>query len=156
MASTAGARLGPSAALLAGAAAFFLLRPVLGLGFEITPLVVGVTAVAAAALTAPARRSWVVPGILVGWGLAVLLSREGILPPEREGAATLVGIGAGLLLGAVATPAARRVQALRGGGLALVGGGLLFYLSYDVAELRTWWVWALGLVVAALAELRSS
>lgn len=148
------ARFGPSVALLAGAVAFYLLRPVLGLGFAITPLVVGVTATAAVALTPPARRSWVVPGVLVGWGLAVLLSREGVLPSEREGAATLVAIGIGILLGAAATPSARRDEALRGGALALLGGGLLYWFAFEVAELRTWWAWALGLAVAALAELR--
>lgn len=152
--TTTTGRLGPAVALFAGALAFPLLRVLAGLPFAITPLVVGLTA-AAATLAAPAaRRSWTVPALLVGWGLAVVLSREGPLPAEREGAASLVGIGLGLLAGALATPAARRTEALRGTALALVGGGVLFFLAFDLAQLRSWWAWSLGLAAAGLVELR--
>lgn len=138
--------------LLLGAVVFALLRGAADVTFNATPLVIGVIALAATA--AGRRTSWGAGLVLVLWGAAVLLVREGPLPAEREPAAFLVAVGAGLVLAALVTAQARRVDALIGGATAALLGGLAFYFAFDYEWLLDWPFWTAALVAWAGWEAR--
>lgn len=139
-----------SAALLIGAAAIAVLRALLGVPFDATPLLVGLVALLAAAVqTEP--RPWTPGLVLVVWGAAVLLVRQGPLP-SREAPVFLVAAGLGLLLARAVSPSAKQGEALRSAALTLTAGGALFYLVFDLPWLTQWWVFPAGLTLAALVE----
>ncbi len=140
-----------AATLLAGAVVLAVLRGALGASFDVTPLVVGLTALAATA-AGTSRRRWAAPAAVTAWGLAVLLVRGAGLLGGREAPVFLVAVGAGLLLGGVATDERERGPALLSGAGVVAAGGLLFLLSYDVAALRAWPLWSAGLAAAAARE----
>jgi hypothetical protein len=140
-----------AAAVLTGTALVYaLLVGALGVAFHVTPLVVGLGAVAAG--LASGRPRLLTIGVAVaGWGVAVALVREGVVPNAREAAAFLVGAAVGLLIAAVIS---RRY------GLSMVGpvvsvlvGGVAFYLAFDVELVDDWPFWTGALLVWAIAEL---
>ena len=85
--------------LTIGAAALAYARGPLDMTWNITPLAVGVVALLAAA-TLPNPRPWTVGIVLVVWGAAVLLVREGPLP-GREAPVYMVALGIALLVAQV-------------------------------------------------------
>ncbi len=107
--------------------------------FNSTPLMIGVAALAAGIV---GRRQRLVPiGLtLAGWGLAVLLVRDGPLPDDRAAPAYLVGMGVGLLAAHVVARAWR--VSLTGALISALAGGLSFYAAYDVEALNRWPLWA--------------
>ena len=122
----------------------------LGVTFDATPLVVGSIALAAAAL-GRAPRLTATALTLIGWGVAVMLTRHGPLPDAREAASFLVGGGLGLLT-------ARLLARWRpdldvgDGSTVLVVGGMAFFLASDVDWLYDWPIWSAFLVGWALWE----
>ena len=105
-----------------------LLGP-LGVTFDATPLLFGAIALAAALLGRNPRLT-AAALTLIGWGAAVMLTRHGPLPDEREAAAFLVGGGLGLLTARLV--ARRRPDLdLGDGSSVLVVGGMAFFLAFD-------------------------
>ena len=144
-----------SAAVLAlGALLYAGSIGLLGVTFDATPLLVGGIALAAALLGRTPRLT-ATAFTLIGWGAAVMLTRHGPLPDEREAAAFLVGSGLGLL-------AARLVGRMRpdldvgDGSSVLVVGGMAFFLAFDADWLYDWPVWSAALLGWALWEWLSS
>jgi len=148
--AAAGTRRWAAPAVLAtGALAYAGVVGGLDWTFNLTPLAVGVIALAAAAA---GRRPRLVPIglVLLGWGAAVLLVRNGPVPDNREAAAYLVGAALGLV---AAERAARRAGlATTGAIITLLNGGLAFALAYDVPALGDWPVWAVALAAWAVIE----
>jgi len=140
--------LGLGALIYAG-----LLGP-LGVTFDATPLLVGSIALAAALLGRNPRLTATALA-LIGWGAAVMLTRHGPVPDEREAAAFLVGGGLGLL---TARLVARRRPDLGvgDGSSVLVVGGTAFFLAFDADWLYDWPIWSASLVGWALWEWLSS
>lgn len=68
-----------------------------GVTFDITPLAVGLAAVAAGLVGRRRRRLVPIGLTLVGWGAAVLLVLNGPLPDDRQAAGYLIGTAVGLL-----------------------------------------------------------
>lgn len=137
---------------LAGAGVYALLQRSATLGFEFTPLSVGIVAVIAG-LVSNRRRTIATGLVLAGWGVAVVLVVSGAVPPPRTTPAYMLGIGVGLLVAAVLAPKARRGEWLTSGAIAAVLGPLGLYLSYDVGAFGRWPAWALSLVILAGWEL---
>lgn len=138
--------------LLSGAAVLLVLRGVVGVTVDATPLLVGVPAVVAGIVGR--RANLLAAGLtLSGFGLAVLAVRHGGLPAAREAPAVVIGVAAGILLAAVATRWLDRPGDLAVGGLAALGAGLAFWFAYDTAVVLSYWVWTGGLVAWAGAEL---
>ncbi len=142
----------PGLVLAGGAVVYALALGPGGATFDLTPLLVGAIVVAAAYLGS--RRDLLPTGcVLAGWGAAVMLVRHGPLPGEREAPAFLVGAGIGL----VAVSLLARRRAVGGGGLALVVGGLGFYLAFDDPSLfNDWPLWTVVLAAWAAWELARS
>ncbi len=67
---------------LAGAGVYALLLGPLDVGFELTPLLVGLVAVAAG-LSSPRRRALATGMVLTGWGAAVLAVSADAISPDR-------------------------------------------------------------------------
>lgn len=140
-----------SAGILAvGAVTYLVLMGPLSVTFDATPLIVGLVVLAAGTIgRAPALTA---TGLtLVGWGLAVLLTRHGPLPDEREAATFLVGAGLGLLASRVVARA-RPGREVGEGSTVLVVGGAAFFLAFDAAWLYDWPVWTAVLMAWALWE----
>lgn len=126
----------------------------LGLTFDATPLLVGAIALVAALLGRNPRLI-ATALTLIGWGAAVMLTRHGPLPGEREAAAFLVGGGLGLLTARLV--GRRRPDFDVGDGSSvLVVGGMAFFLAFDADWLYDWPVWCASLVGWALWEWLSS
>lgn len=141
-----------AAVLFAGAVLFIVLRGLVGVTADATPLLVGLPAVVAG--VAGRRANLLAAGLtLTGFGLAVLAVRHGGLPAEREAPAVVVGVAVGLLLAAVATRWLERPGDLAVGGLAALGAGIAFWFAFDTAVVLSYWVWTAGLVAWAGAEL---
>ena len=139
-----------AAATLGGAALLYAVA--LGAGgvtFDVTPLFIGLSALAAGLLGR--SRHLLPPGaVLCGWGAAVLLIRHGPLPADREAPGFLIGVGVGLV---AAHLLARRTGASTlGAAMTAATGGLAFYAAYDISALGRWPVWAGALVVWAIWE----
>ncbi|GAC1480009.1 MAG: hypothetical protein NVS1B12_17730 [Acidimicrobiales bacterium] len=139
-----------AAAILLGAAVLY--AGALGAGgvtFDVTPLFIGVAALAAGLLGR--ARHLLGPGaVLCGWGAAVLLIRHGPLPTDREAPGFLIGVGVGLI---AAHLVARRTGASTlGAAMTATVGGLAFYAAYDISALGRWPVWAGSLVAWAIWE----
>lgn len=124
--------------LAVGAAAYAVLVGGLGVTFDVTPLAIGVVALAAATIGG-AYRLTATALALVGWGAAVMLVRHGPLPAEREAAAFLVGAAAGLLVARVPWRGPRR--SLGDGATVLLVGGLAFYAAFDASWVYDWPLW---------------
>lgn len=139
--------------LALGAAGLAYARGPLDLTWNITPLAVGVVALLAAA-TLPNPRPWTVGIVLVVWGAAVLLVREGPLP-GREAPVYMVALGLALLVAQVVTDG-RGDGVVKGAALTMLSSGALFYAAFDVPELTRWWVVAAGLGAAAVVEFARS
>lgn len=123
----------------AGAVIYALMLGLFDVTFDATPLIVGTIALAAAVL-GRAPRLVATALTLIGWGAAVMLTRHGPVPNEREAAAFLVGAGLGLL--AARLLGWRRADLDLGeGSTVLVAGGLAFYLAYDADWLYDWPIW---------------
>jgi len=140
-----------SAIVLAlGAAIYLVLMGPLGVTFDATPLVVG-SVVLVAATAGRAHRLMATALTLIGWGVAVLLTRHGPLPDDREAATFLVAAGLGLL-------ASRLVARLRPGvevgegSTVLVVGGMAFFFAFDAAWIYDWPAWTAALVAWASWE----
>lgn len=132
--------------LLAGAGAYALALGPGGVTFDVTPLAVGLVVVVAG-LASRSDRLVVIALPLIGWGAAVLATRHGPVPDDREAPAFLMGAGLGLV---AATLLARRVGAsTTGAAAAVVSGGAAFYLAFDVEAVSRWPLWAGALVVWA-------
>lgn len=137
--------------LLVAGALLIVLRAV-GVPFDATPLMVGLTLLAATA-AGPRPRSWGAAAVVTCWGAGVLLSRSGVLLPGREAAVFLTATGVGLLVAALVTPPERAQAGFIGAALAVLSGGLLFVAVYDVPVLTAPWPWAVGLGAAGAWEL---
>lgn len=147
-------RHSPAATLLVGAMAYALLVGGVGVTFDATPLLVGLVALAAAVLGHSTRM--VATGLaLAGWGAAVLLVRHGPLPDDREAVAFLVGAGAGLVVARVIARARPDLQ-LGDGSVALVAGGIAFYLAFDATWIDDWPLWTAVMVGWAAWEARQT
>lgn len=140
------------AVLAAGALLLAILRLPLDLTFNITPLAVGVVALAAAAAVPEDPKPWAEGIITTAWGIGVLLAREG---PElgREAAVFMIAIGVGVIVAMAVTPRDHMTSVARSTAGVLGLGGLLFYLAFDLAWLTDWWVFAGALAVVAAVEL---
>ena len=115
-------RLRQGAALIAGAAAYLLLAEG-PLGFDWTPLLLGLAYLAAAGLGGRDGGHWPTACVLVGWGLAIVLVREGGLE-VREAGAAVAGVGAGVVALALAVRGGVQADALGAGLTALVAGAI--------------------------------
>lgn len=136
----------PSSTVILGVGAllYALALGPLGLTFDATPLMIG-GIVLAAALLGRAPRLTATALTLIGWGAAVMLTRHGPVPDEREAAAFLVGAGLGLLTARLV--ARRRADVEVGeGSTVLVFGGIAFYLAFDADWLYDWPIWTALLV----------
>jgi len=145
-------RSASGAVFLAGAGLYALVQGGLGADFDLTPLSVGIVAVAAG-LAGPRRQVVATGLVLAGWGAAVLLVAHGVVPAARTAPAYMLGIGAGLAVASRVAPRAERERWLASGAVAAVGGPLGLYLSYDIDALGRWPAWALALVALAAWEL---
>ena len=127
-----------------GAVIYALALGPLGVTFDATPLMVGAVALAAAVIgrTPPLAATALT---LIGWGAAVLLTRHGPVPDEREAAAFLVGAGLGLLTARLVGRARPDVEVGEGSAV-LVVGGLAFYLAFDAPWLYDWPIWTAALI----------
>lgn len=136
-------------AFVVGAGIYALALGGFDVTFNSTPAWFGlVAAIAGIASRQPRLVSISMP--LLGWGLAVLLVREGPLPHGREAAAFLVGAGAGMLAAALWS----RIFDLSATGAALtvLSGGLAFYLAFDIDALNRWPTWTVLMLVWAAYE----
>lgn len=141
----------PSAVVFAaGAVVYAALMGPLGLTFDATPLVVGSIALAAATV-GRAPRLTATALTLIGWGAAVLLTRHGPLPDEREAAAFLVGGGLGLVASRVVARVLPKVE-VGDGSSVLVVGGTAFFIAFDADWLYDWPAWTAALVAWAAWE----
>lgn len=113
-------RLRQGAALVAGAVAYLLLAEG-PLGFNWTPLLLGLAYLGAAALGGRTGGHWSTACVLAGWGLAIVLVREGGLE-VREAGAAVAGVGLGVLALALLLRAGVVADALGAGLTALVAG----------------------------------
>ncbi|MEO7571996.1 MAG: hypothetical protein ABIX10_06125 [Acidimicrobiales bacterium] len=140
----------PGLVLLGGAGVYAVLVGAADVTFNSTPLLIGVAALAAGIV---GRRQRLVPiGLtLAGWGLAVLLVRDGPLPDNRAAPAYLVGMSVGLL---AANDVARNWRVpLTGALISALAGGLSFYAAYDIEALNRWPLWAAALAVWGVFEV---
>jgi len=137
---------------LAGAGVYALLQSSGITDFDTTPLSVGIIAILAGLLSS--RQRAIATGlVLAGWGTAVLLVANEVVPAPRTTPAYMLGIGVGLLLAALLAPEAHRGDWLTSGAIAAAFGPLGLFLSYDVSSLGRWPAWALTLVALAVWEL---
>lgn len=135
--------------LLVGAGGYALAVGALGLTFNVTPLWIGLSSLLAG-VAARQPRLVSIASPLIGWGIAVLLVREGPIPGNRAAAADLVGVGLGMLGASIW--ARRNDISTVGAALAVISGGLGFYLAYDVDALGRWPIWAGLLAFWGLVE----
>jgi hypothetical protein len=135
--------------LLVGAIGYALAVGALGLTFNVTPLWFGSFSLAAG-LASHQPRLVSIAFPLIGWGTAVLLVSEGPVPRGRTAAAYLVGAGLGMLVASVW--AQRNHISTVGAALAVVSGGLGFFLAFDIDALSEWPAWAVLMAVWALVE----
>ena len=135
----------PSTIILGvGAVLYALAMGPLGLTFDATPLMIGGIALAAAVLGRASRLS-ATALTLIGWGAAVMLTRHGPVPDQREAAAFLVGAGLGLLTARLVARTRAGVD-VGEGSTVLVVGGMAFYLAFDARWLYDWPIWTALLV----------
>lgn len=135
--------------LLLGAGTYALAVGALGLTFNVTPFWVGAFALFSGVASRQTRLvSIALP--LIGWGTAVLLVLDGPIPNNRAAAAYLLGAGVGMLGASIW--ARRTGISTVGASLAVVSGGLSFYLAYDIDALGRWPVWAGLITFWALVE----
>lgn len=134
-------------ALAAGAAAYAALRP----NLDASLLVIGVAALGAGWLGLSRGRTHFIPiGLVVGcWGAAVWLVSQEVIPRPRSSAATVTGLGLGLLLSAkLARSPQQRLEWLHTGILSAFSAGVSYYVLYDLpsafAEWSTFTVMLLG------------
>jgi hypothetical protein len=146
-------RFATPALFVLGAVIFVLLRTVVGVTFNATPLLVGLVVLAATGVRGR-RASWGAGLVLTLVGIATLLLREGPLPQERESAAFLFAAGLGLLLALLVTAADSRADALIGGATATLLIGLVVYFAFDSSTLLGWPLWTAFLVLWAGWETR--
>ncbi len=140
----------PGFVLLGGAGVYAALVGAGDVTFNSTPLIIGVAALAAGFV---GRQPRLVPiGLtLAGWGLAVLLVRNGPIPDDRAAPSYLVGMVVGRLA-AHEVARAWRVP-LTGALISALAGGLSFYAAYDVEALNRWPLWAAALAVWGVVEV---
>ena len=132
--------------LLAGAGAYSLLEGSGTLEFSATPMILGVTAIVAG--LAGTRHRVTATGLaLAGWGAAVLLVAHGVVPAARTTPAYMLGMGIGLLVAAAVAPRSARGDWLTSAAIVAFTGPLSLYLTYDVAALGRWPLWA-GVLLA--------
>lgn len=121
-----------------------------GLSFGYTPLLVGVVALAAAAVS-PDPKPWTAGIVTSSWGLGVLLVQvSGI--SGRGGSVYMIAIGIGVLIAYLVTPQGQRHMVGSGAASLLIAGGFLFFLSFELAWITQWWVFAAGIAAAAAVE----
>lgn len=138
--------------LAAGAGVYAVVEGVVDVKFVVTPLFLGLVAVAAGALGT--RHRVVGTGlVLAGWGAAVVLVDHHVVPVERTTPAYMLGLAVGLICAGVLAGRPRRAEWLASGAVAAFLGPLGLYLSYDIGALGRWPVWALTMVVWAGWEL---
>lgn len=139
-------------AFAVGAGAYALLQGPLGVDFVFTPLLVGLVAIVAGAVST--RKRAVATGlVLAGWGTAVLLVDRDIVDPARTAPVFMLGVATGLLAAAVLAPRDRRGEWLTSGAIAAFTGSLGFYLVYDFGAAGRWPAWAVSLLAVAGWEL---
>ncbi len=138
------------AVFLAGAAAYYVLAEG-PLGFNWTPLLLGLVYLAAAALGGRRGGHWPTACVLVGWGLAIVLVREAGLDVS-EGGAAVAGVGAGVV--ALGLLAARDFDAsLLGAGATALAVGVVEALARDVDVLVEPLLYAVLLALVGAANL---
>jgi len=139
------ARTEPAAVvLLAGAGLFALARPGLG-------RVVGLLAavVLAAGVVGRIRHLIPVGTVLAGWGAAILLVAEDVLP-ARSAPVEIIGIALGTLVAlGLAGSERERAAWFRTASLTALNAGLTYYLAYDHGVFVRWQWWAITLVAWA-------
>lgn len=123
-------RVQPSAlALLAGAAAYAAFRPRL----DGSLIFLGVIALAAGLLGRNRTHFIPVGLVLAGWGLAVWLVSEDIIPRNRSQAAAVTGLGLGIYLSArLARSPQQRSEWLYTGAICIFNGGFSYYVLYEL------------------------
>ena len=130
-----------AAAVLAGAGAYAVLEGTGALAFTATPAILGVTAIVAG-LIGTRPRVTATGLVLLGWGAAVLLVAHGVVPAARTTPAYMLGVGAGLLVAAAVAPRQARGDWLTSAAVVAFTGPLALYLTYDIAALGRWPIWA--------------
>lgn len=138
--------------LAAGAGVYALAEGAGGAHFDLTPLLLGAVAIGAG-LVGVRKRVAATGLVLAGWGVAVLLVAHGWVPPERTTPAYMLGIAAGLLAAAAVAGPSRRAAWLMSGSIVALTGPLSLYLSYDVAALGRWPLWAVFMLAWGAWEL---
>jgi hypothetical protein len=139
------------AVLAAGAIALAAALGAAGVRVDALPAIVG--AVALVAGLAGRRASTAVVGAtLLGFGLAILAVRVGPLPANREAPAAVVGLGAGVGVGALLAGLLGRPADVAVASLAMLAVGAAFWAAYDVAWILGWPLWTAALLIWAASE----
>jgi hypothetical protein len=139
------------ATLAVGAVVLALLLGPLGAPVALLPAVVGAVALSAGVLGRRASTA-VVGATLLGFGLAIAAVRLGPLPGAREAAAAVLGLGAGLGVGALVARALGRPADVAVGALAMLSVGAAFWFAFDAAWVLGWPLWTAALLVWAASE----
>jgi len=135
----------PAAVLLTGAVVYGVLVGGGYLGFITTPLLLGLVVVAAG--FAGTRNRLVASGlVLAGWGAAVVLVDQGVVPSGRITPAYMLGIGAGLVVALASAPRPEREEWLISASITAFTAPLSLYLVDDVRSLGRWRIWSALLV----------
>lgn len=143
---------GSAAVLLGGAVVYAAMEGLMKVRFDVTPLSIGLIAIAAGIVGA--RPRLIATGlVLVGWGSAVLLVDHGIVDAARTTPTYMLGIGAGLLVAARLAPPRERGEWLTSAAVTAFAGPLGLYLAYDSSSIGQWQAWAIVLVAWAAWEL---
>lgn len=141
-------RLGAAAVYVAGAAAYYVARRYLGLGFTASPLFAGVLMLVASYFRLRLLASAV---LLITWGSAILFAGHG---PIAAGHSTPLYIGA-FGLGALILLLLRRWidarVALENVASVMLAVGLWFYFDYDYPVMERIWLWSAWLLANAAA-----
>lgn len=146
-------RLHPTAlVLLAGAGAYAAIRPRL----DASLIVIGLVALGAGLLGRRRGRTHFIPiALVVGcWGLAVWLVSQDVIPRQRSSAATVTGLGLGLLLNTkLARSEKERSAWLYTGSLSAFNAGVSYYVLYELpGGFARWPAFVLTLAIWAAWE----
>lgn len=145
-------RVASGIVFLVGAGLYALAEGPGGAAFDLTPLLVGVIAIAAG-LSSGRRRALGTGLVLVGWGLAVQAVSHQVVPADRTTPAYMLGIAAGLLATVAVARHEDRDELLSSATITAFLSPLILYLAYDVGALGRWPAWAAILVGLAAWEL---
>ncbi len=143
---------GSAVVLLVGAGVYALLEGVAKANFDLTPLALGLIAVAAG-LFGSRGRPLATGLVLAGWGSAVLLVDHGVVPAARTTPAYMLGIGVGLMVAARLAPAGDRGAWLTSASIVAFASALILYLADGMSGVAHWQLWVVVLIAWAAWEL---